>query len=79
MNLELVEQAEVEWEAWQAVCELLAARGVVVNDDHRLMRAIEAWGEELVTLRVEQSPEVRAVVLKEKRQAFADLGVTFDG
>ncbi len=61
------DQMALEHSSWQRVCKLLEARGIVVNDDDELVRSIERWGEELVALRVAQTPDLRARVLYEKR------------
>ena len=58
-------QMKDEWEMWQRVCAALRTRGIDVNDSsaNPTMRAIEAWGEVLVALRMTQSPAVRADAL----------------
>jgi hypothetical protein len=50
-----------EWQMWQTVVKLWPD----INDPKfgHLVRAIQLWGECLVTLRVKQTPEVRASAL----------------
>jgi len=54
-----------EWTAWQRVVALLEERGIVVNDDHVLIRTIELWAETLVRLRSEVDEETRGRLLDE--------------
>jgi len=63
----------VEWVAWRSLCELLEARGVNINTDNELARSIERWGEELVALRVSQTPDERAKALADRRQQVRAL------
>ena len=49
----------VEWDAWQRVVRHWHEHTGDINDDNELVNAIKAWGEELVALRLTQTPEVR--------------------
>ncbi len=65
-----------EWRAWQAVVAESRQLGIEPNEaqNDRLYRLIEWWGEELVTLRVEQSDGIRQDARMEKRaRALAAL------
>jgi hypothetical protein len=62
--------AHDEWVAWRNVCQLLMRAGLDVNttsQGNQLTKAIEYWGERLVTLRVTQTEELRKRVLDDKR------------
>jgi hypothetical protein len=60
----------VEWEAWQVVCQELNKLDIDVNKEDMLNAAITVWAEELVELRVHQTPEIRATALEDKRKNF---------
>lgn len=59
-----------EWSAWQRVVALLEERGIMVNDDHKLIRGIELWAETLVRLRSRTDPETRERLLDEAIAKF---------
>ena len=49
----------VEWSAWQRIVRHWHEHTGDINADTALVNAIRNWGEELVALRLEQSPETR--------------------
>lgn len=61
-----------EWQAWQQVVEQFKQLDMDINATRctPLVRAIELWGEELVRLRVGQTPEIRRKALREKQELF---------
>lgn len=67
--------ARLEWEAWQVVCREFRKRGLEPNEARNdgLIQALEVWGERLVTLRHEQSDEVRQGALERSLLLAQDL------
>lgn len=49
----------VEYSAWQRIVRHWHEHTGDINADNELVNAIKAWGEELVAMRVTQTPEVR--------------------
>jgi hypothetical protein len=65
--------AHSEWEAWRNVCQLLRRAGLDVDSTakgNQLCKAIELWGERLVTIRRDQDEETCKRVLGEKLAAW---------
>lgn len=50
----------VEYAAWQRIVRHWHEHTGDINADNSLVGAIKAWGEELVALRISQTPEIRA-------------------
>jgi hypothetical protein len=60
--------AYTEWRAWQLVVEQFRKLGLDINEDkfNPLIRCIEAWGELLVELRMDQTGFEREQARQEK-------------
>lgn len=70
--LDNLPRMNAEFEAWKQVVKQFRALGFDINDArfNPLVKAVHAWGEELVSLRVKQSEELRARALSQARVAY---------
>ena len=70
-----LDRQAVEWDAWQTVVREFGARAIDVNDPYNdsLIRAIHAWAELLVDLRVGQDQHVRDRARTEKITQYLGL------
>ena len=64
------QQTEKEWYAWRAMCTTLKALGININEEDKLTEAIKQWGEEFVTLKLEQKAAEERPQNKQEPMAY---------